>query len=75
MAPLPPFHSPQGLDFLTFLAATVLVIPVFKSAKQSPVLGFLFAGVVMGQLGCAAPAGARGTGQRGPAEQGLGCVH
>lgn len=42
---------PLGLDFLTFLAATVLVIPVFKSAKQSPVLGFLFAGVVMGQLG------------------------
>lgn len=46
-----PSFCVQGLDFLTFLAATVLVIPVFKSAGQSPVLGFLFAGVVMGQLG------------------------
>ena len=44
---------PLGLDFLTFLAATVLVIPVFKSVKASPVLGFLFSGLVLGQLGCA----------------------
>ena len=42
---------PLGLDFLTFLAATVLVVPVFKSAKVSPVLGFLFSGLVLGQLG------------------------
>ena len=40
-----------GSDFLLFLGATVLVVPVFKSANQSPVLGYLFAGVVMGQLG------------------------
>lgn len=40
-----------GTDFLTFLVATVLVVPVFKSAKQSPVLGYLFAGLVLGQLG------------------------
>lgn len=40
-----------GSDFLTFLIATVLVVPVFKSAKQSPVLGYLFAGLVLGQLG------------------------
>jgi Kef-type K+ transport system membrane component KefB len=40
-----------GNDFLTFLIATVLVVPVFKSAKQSPVLGYLFAGLVLGQLG------------------------
>ena len=46
---------PLGLDFLTFLAATVLVIPVFKSVKASPVLGFLFSGLVLGQLGCALP--------------------
>ena len=45
--------SALGLDFLTFLAATVLVIPVFKSVKASPVLGFLFSGLVLGQLGCA----------------------
>ena len=44
---------PLGLDFLTFLAATVLVIPVFKSVKASPVLGFLFSGLVLGQLGYA----------------------
>jgi hypothetical protein len=30
---------PLGLDFLTFLATTVLVIPLFKSVKASPVLG------------------------------------
>ena len=40
-----------GSDFLLFLGATVLVVPVFKSANQSPVLGYLFAGLVMGQLG------------------------
>lgn len=40
-----------GADFLLFLGATVLVVPVFKSANQSPVLGYLFAGLVMGQLG------------------------
>ncbi|KAK9810162.1 hypothetical protein WJX72_005895 [[Myrmecia] bisecta] len=42
---------PLGLDFLTFLAATVLVIPLFKSVNASPVLGFLFSGLVLGQLG------------------------
>lgn len=42
---------PLGLDFLTFLAATVLVIPLFKSVKASPVLGFLFSGLLLGQLG------------------------
>ena len=44
---------PLGLDFLTFLAATVIVIPVFKSVKASPVLGFLFSGLILGQLGYA----------------------
>eukprot|EP00884_Botryococcus_braunii_P021011 jgi/Botrbrau1/7594/Bobra.0159s0043.1 len=42
---------PLGLDFLTFLCATVLVIPVFKSVGASPVLGFLFSGLLLGQLG------------------------
>lgn len=40
-----------GADFLLFLGAIVLVVPVFKSANLSPVLGYLFAGLVMGQLG------------------------
>ncbi len=63
--PRPPSHFsawrqvPLGLDFLTFLAATVLVIPTFKSAKISPVLGFLFSGLLLGQLGCAPMAPAR----------------
>jgi hypothetical protein len=42
---------PLGYDFLTFLAATVLVVPLFKRAKVSPVLGYLFVGVVLNQLG------------------------
>lgn len=50
---------PLGYDFLTFLAATVLVVPLFKRAKVSPVLGYLFVGVVLNQLGyvaCTIPA-------------------
>lgn len=46
---------PLGLDFLTFLCATVLVIPVFKSVGASPVLGFLFSGLLLGQLGLVPP--------------------
>lgn len=41
---------PLGFDFLTFLGATVLVIPLFKRLKISPVLGFLFSGLVLQQL-------------------------
>ncbi|XP_051136781.1 K(+) efflux antiporter 3, chloroplastic [Andrographis paniculata] len=40
-----------GLDTLTFLAVTVLVVPAFKTIKASPILGFFFAGVVLNQLG------------------------
>ncbi|XP_024533547.1 K(+) efflux antiporter 3, chloroplastic isoform X5 [Selaginella moellendorffii] len=40
-----------GLDTLTFLVATVLVVPSFKAFKASPILGFLLSGVVMNQLG------------------------
>lgn len=40
-----------GLDTLTFLAATVFVIPTFKAMKASPILGFLLSGVVLNQLG------------------------
>jgi len=42
---------PLGYDFLTFLATTVLIVPICKSLKLSPVLGFLFAGVVLEQIG------------------------
>ncbi|KAK4438060.1 K(+) efflux antiporter 3, chloroplastic [Sesamum alatum] len=40
-----------GLDTLTFLAVTVLVVPAFRMIKASPILGFFFAGVVLNQLG------------------------
>ncbi|KAM7459259.1 hypothetical protein LguiA_036759 [Lonicera macranthoides] len=40
-----------GLDTLTFLAVTVMVVPAFKIVKASPILGFFFAGVVLNQFG------------------------
>ncbi|XAR73028.1 hypothetical protein NMG60_11019877 [Bertholletia excelsa] len=40
-----------GLDTLTFLAVTVIVVPAFKTVKASPILGFFFAGVVLNQFG------------------------
>lgn len=40
-----------GLDTLTFLAVTVIVVPVFKIARASPILGFFFAGIVLNQFG------------------------
>ncbi|TKY71552.1 K(+) efflux antiporter 3 [Spatholobus suberectus] len=39
-----------GLDTLTFLAVTVLIVPTFKLIKASPILGFFFAGVVLNQF-------------------------
>lgn len=42
---------PLGYDFLTFLTATVLVVPACKWLKLSPVLGFLAAGVLLEQAG------------------------
>jgi Kef-type K+ transport system membrane component KefB len=42
---------PLGFDFLTFLSATVLVVPLCKQLKISPVLGFLASGVILEQLG------------------------
>ncbi|XP_044490612.1 K(+) efflux antiporter 3, chloroplastic [Mangifera indica] len=40
-----------GLDTLTFLGVTVIVVPAFKIARASPILGFFFAGIVLNQLG------------------------
>ncbi|CAK9145021.1 unnamed protein product [Ilex paraguariensis] len=40
-----------GMDTLTFLAVTVLIVPAFKILKASPILGFFFAGVVLNQFG------------------------
>lgn len=38
-------------EALEFLAATTLVIPIFRRLKLSPILGFLLAGVVLGPHG------------------------
>ncbi|XP_031390985.1 K(+) efflux antiporter 3, chloroplastic isoform X1 [Punica granatum] len=40
-----------GLDTLTFLAVTVMVVPTFRILKASPILGFFFAGIVLNQFG------------------------
>ncbi|KAB1206734.1 K(+) efflux antiporter 3, chloroplastic [Morella rubra] len=40
-----------GLDTLTFLAVTVLVVPAFKIIRASPILGFFFGGIVLNQFG------------------------
>jgi hypothetical protein len=42
---------PLGYDFLTFLTATVMVVPACKWLKISPVLGFLAAGIALEQAG------------------------
>ncbi|GMN63382.1 hypothetical protein TIFTF001_032455 [Ficus carica] len=40
-----------GLDTLTFLIVTVIVVPAFRIIKASPILGFFFAGVILNQFG------------------------
>lgn len=41
-----------GQEFLTFLAATVVVVPVCNRLKVSPILGFLLSGFLLDQTGC-----------------------
>jgi CPA2 family monovalent cation:H+ antiporter-2 len=43
-------HEPVA-DALAVLLATVIVVPIMKHLKTSPILGFLLAGVVMGPNG------------------------
>eukprot|EP00240_Pyramimonas_obovata_P000968 CAMPEP_0118921988 /NCGR_PEP_ID=MMETSP1169-20130426/1082_1 /TAXON_ID=36882 /ORGANISM="Pyramimonas obovata, Strain CCMP722" /LENGTH=539 /DNA_ID=CAMNT_0006862801 /DNA_START=269 /DNA_END=1884 /DNA_ORIENTATION=- len=40
-----------GTDLLVFLAATVAIVPVSKRLNVSPILGFLFTGFALDQLG------------------------
>ena len=40
-----------GRDILTFLAASVVVVPLSKSLKITPVLGFLLLGSAIGPYG------------------------
>ncbi|CAG9465914.1 unnamed protein product [Pedinophyceae sp. YPF-701] len=42
---------PLGYDVLTFLVATVAVVPICKQLRVSPILGFLGAGFVLQQFG------------------------
>jgi len=41
-------HSEYLLDVLIFLAAAVVVVPVFQRFRTSPILGYLAAGVIIG---------------------------
>ena len=43
---------PLGLDVLQFLGACVVITPVCKKLKVSPILGFLIAGVALRQFKC-----------------------
>eukprot|EP00892_Ulva_mutabilis_P002658 jgi/Ulvmu1/12393/UM009_0039.1 len=42
--------QPLGVDFLKFLAAFVVITPVFKRLNVSPILGFLLAGLLLRQI-------------------------
>jgi len=45
-------HTSQNLhDVLIILAAAVLVVPIFKWLRSSPVLGYLVAGMLIGPSG------------------------
>lgn len=46
-------ESEYLIDFLIFLAAMVLIVPVFQRIKLSPILGYLAAGMVIGPYGFA----------------------
>ena len=40
-----------GSDLLAFLFSTIAIVPLFKFLKESPVIGFLAAGLMMGPAG------------------------
>lgn len=42
--------QPLGVDFLKFLAAFVVITPVFRKFDASPILGFLLAGLLLRQM-------------------------
>jgi hypothetical protein len=43
--------NPLGNDLLIFLCATIGIVPLFKWLGESPVIGFLAAGLLMGPAG------------------------
>ncbi len=46
-------HSEYLIDVLIFLTAAVIVVPVFRRFRSSPVLGYLAAGIIIGPHGFA----------------------
>ena len=44
-------QSEYLIDVLVFLAAMVLIVPVFQRIKLSPILGYLAAGMLIGPYG------------------------
>lgn len=46
-------NSPIFVDILVFLAAAIIIVPIFQRIKVSPILGYLAAGVIIGPFGLA----------------------
>ncbi len=46
-------HSQNLADVLVFLAAAVVIVPVFRKFRSSPILGYLVAGIIIGPHGLA----------------------
>ncbi len=46
-------HSEHLIDVLIFLTAAIVVVPVFRRFRSSPILGYLAAGMVIGPYGFA----------------------
>ncbi len=44
-------HSEYLIDVLIFLAAAVIVVPIFKRYRSSPILGYLAVGIAIGPHG------------------------
>ena len=44
-------HIPHLYEIVVFLLAAVVIVPLFQRMHASPVLGFLFAGVLIGPFG------------------------
>ena len=46
-------HSDMLYEVLTFLVAAVIIVPIFRRFKTSPILGYLAAGILVGPHGLA----------------------
>ncbi len=46
-------NSPIFVDILVFLAAAIIIVPIFQRIKVSPILGYLAAGIIIGPFGLA----------------------